>query len=73
MYKRQDDLSISQTIMAANSPAVIQKAMVEGNPDQGAMPSGQVAGIIKEIPSCENLVKEIIEQYHKASENLKTL
>ena len=37
------------------------------------MPSGQVAGIIKEIPSCENLVKEIIEQYHKASENLKTL
>ena len=70
---RGDDLSISQTIMAANSPAVIQKAMVEGNPDQGAMPSGQVAGIIKEIPSCENLVKEIIEQYHKASENLKTL
>lgn len=70
---RGDDLSISQTIMAANSPAVIQKAMVEGNPDQGAMPSGQVAGIIKEIPSCENLVKEIIEQYYKASENLKTL
>ena len=33
-----DDLTISQSIMSANSPAIIQKAMVEGAPHEGAMP-----------------------------------
>ena len=33
-----DDLTISQSIMSANSPAIIQKAMVEGSPIEGAMP-----------------------------------
>ena len=59
-----DDLTISQTIMSANSPAIIQTAMVDGMPANGAMPSGTVAGVIDDLPTCENLIKEIISQYN---------
>ncbi|MGB1943176.1 MAG: hypothetical protein ACPHSC_04720, partial [Flavobacteriales bacterium] len=33
-------------IMAANAPMIIQKAMVDGLPDDGVLPSGQVAGVM---------------------------
>ena len=59
-----DDLTISQTIMSANSPAIIQTAMVDGMPANGAMPSGTVAGVIDDLPTCENLINEIISQYN---------
>ncbi len=67
---RGDDLTIAQTIMSANSPAIIQRAMVEGNPDHGAMPSGQVAGVIDSTPSCQNLIHAIMDQYNDAISNL---
>ena len=59
-----DDLTISQTIMSANSPAIIQTAMVDGMPANGAMPSGTVAGVIDDLPTCENLINQIISQYN---------
>ena len=68
-----DDLTISQSIMSANSPAIIQKAMVEGSPHEGAMPSGQVAGIIANLPSCKELIDEIMGEFNIAAENFKKI
>ena len=68
-----DDLTISQSIMSANSPAIIQKAMVEGSPNEGAMPSGQVAGIIKNLPSCKELIDQIMEEFCIAAKNFKKI
>lgn len=59
---RKSDLTFSQTMMAANAPMIIQKAMVEGKPDEGVLPSGQVAGLIDDLPSCVELVSKMIEE-----------
>ena len=42
--KKANDMTLGQTLMAANSPMMIQEAMVRGRPAQGILPSGQVAG-----------------------------
>ncbi|MBV2235623.1 MAG: nitronate monooxygenase, partial [Sterolibacterium sp.] len=58
----KDGSSISETIMSANAPVVIQRAMVEGVPDEGLMPSGQVAAMIKQLESCEEVITGIVNQ-----------
>ena len=39
---------------------IIQKAMVDGEPSLGVLPSGQVAGVIDELLSCEELINAIV-------------
>lgn len=55
------DTTIAQTIMAANAPMIIQQSMVHGKPEEGVLPSGQVAGLIDDLPDCETLINEIVE------------
>jgi len=52
--------SVAQTLMAANAPVLIQRAMVEGRPDEGVLPSGQVAAVIDDLPSVAQLIKTIV-------------
>src|SRR6185369_8616474 len=42
--KHGSDLTIGQAIMAGNAPVLIQRAVVQGKPDEGVMATGQVAG-----------------------------
>lgn len=58
---RNSDLTLGQTMMAANAPAIIQNAMVHGDPVSGVLPSGQVAGLIDDLPSCSELINQIVE------------
>lgn len=58
---RNSDLTLGQTMMAANAPAIIQTAMVKGDPVRGVLPSGQVAGLIDDLPSCSELIDQIVE------------
>ncbi len=60
--QRDDGLTAAQAIMSANAPMIIQKAMVEGTPSEGVLPSGQVAGVIDELVSCEQLIREIVSE-----------
>ena len=59
---RDDDMTAAQAIMSANAPMIIQKAMVDGEPDQGVLPSGQVAGVIDELLSCEEIIQSIVSE-----------
>ncbi len=59
---RDDEITSSQAIMAANAPMIIQKAMVDGEPARGVLPSGQVAGVIDDLPSCAALIESIVAQ-----------
>jgi NAD(P)H-dependent flavin oxidoreductase YrpB (nitropropane dioxygenase family) len=59
---RDDDLTAAQAIMSANAPMIIQKAMVDGEPAQGVLPSGQVAGVIDELLTCEALINSIVTE-----------
>lgn len=60
--QRDDGLTAAQAIMAANAPMIIQRAMVEGRPSEGVLPSGQVAGVIDALPSCEELIGQIVAE-----------
>ncbi len=58
--RRADRLSRAQTLMAANSPILIQRAMVEGRPAEGVLPTGQVTGLLRDLPRCADLVESIV-------------
>ncbi|MCX5390084.1 nitronate monooxygenase [Streptomyces sp. NPDC006482] len=64
------DLSWSQILLAANTPMLLRASMVEGRTDLGVMASGQVAGVIDDLPSCEELVSRIMTE---AAHVLRTL
>ena len=68
--QKNDRLTRTQALMAANSPIFIQRAMVEGHPAEGVLPSGQVAGVIDSLPSCAELIERIIAE---AEERLAAL
>ena len=36
--------------------------MVEGEPARGVLPSGQVAGVIDELLTCEQLISSIVTE-----------
>ena len=54
--------SVAQTLMAAIAPGIIQRAMVEGKPDEGVLPSGQVASVISQLLSCREVIEGIVMQ-----------
>ena len=60
--QRDDGLTPAQAIMSANAPMIIQRAMVDGKPGEGVLPSGQVAGVIDELLSCEALINSIVAE-----------
>lgn len=59
---RKSDLTLGQTLMAANAPMIIQEAMVHGRPKDGVLPSGQVAGLITDLPRCADLINDIVSE-----------
>lgn len=60
--QKNDRLTRTQALMAANSPILIRRAMVEGHPAEGVLPSGQVTGVINDLPTCADLIARIIEE-----------
>ncbi len=56
------DLSWAQMLMAANTPMLLKAALVDGNVDSGVMASGQVVGVIDDLPSCAALIERIINE-----------
>jgi NAD(P)H-dependent flavin oxidoreductase YrpB (nitropropane dioxygenase family) len=55
-------LSWAQVLMAANTPMLLKAAMVDGRPELGLMSSGQVAGLITDLPSCAELIDSVMTQ-----------
>jgi NAD(P)H-dependent flavin oxidoreductase YrpB (nitropropane dioxygenase family) len=55
-------LRLGQVVMAANTPMLLKAGLVRGDPAAGVLSAGQVAGVIEDLPSCEELVERIIDQ-----------
>jgi NAD(P)H-dependent flavin oxidoreductase YrpB (nitropropane dioxygenase family) len=70
--KRHEKLSRSQMLMAANAPILARTAMRDGDPVRGYLPSGSVAGVIDDRPSCEELVRRIMEEAEQTLQELAT-
>lgn len=68
--KHGKELTWSQVLLAANTPMLLKASMVDGRTDLGVMASGQVAGVIEDLPSCAELVRRVMKE---ADEVLWTL
>ena len=60
--KETHELSWSQVIMAANTPMLLKASMVDGRPDLGIMSTGQVVGLIEELPTVAELIDRIVAE-----------
>ena len=56
---KEDPAQMSQVVMSANQPVLLQRSMVKGFPDEGILPSGQVAAAINELVSAPELIAKI--------------
>jgi len=54
------ELTWSQVLMAANTPMLLKAGLVDGNTEAGVLASGQVTGIIEDLPSCAELIERIV-------------
>jgi NAD(P)H-dependent flavin oxidoreductase YrpB (nitropropane dioxygenase family) len=57
-----DQLEKGEVMMPANTPVLLRAAMVDGRTDLGLMSSGQVAGLIEDLPSCADLIEAIMRE-----------
>jgi NAD(P)H-dependent flavin oxidoreductase YrpB (nitropropane dioxygenase family) len=60
--KQSMDLSWTQMVMAANTPMLLKASLVDGHTESGVMASGQVVGVIDDLPSCQELIDRIVRQ-----------
>jgi NAD(P)H-dependent flavin oxidoreductase YrpB (nitropropane dioxygenase family) len=60
--KKEHDLRWTQVIMAANAPVLYRSVLLDGRTDIGVSASGQVVGLIDDIPSCGELVDRIVRE-----------
>ncbi|MFD9697670.1 NAD(P)H-dependent flavin oxidoreductase [Lentzea sp. NPDC059081] len=65
------DLTWSQVIMAANTPMLLKAGLVEGRTDAGVLASGQVAGLLDDLPTCAELITTIVADAEKALDRLR--
>jgi len=57
--RRNQGLSWAQIAMAANAPMLVKAALVDGRPEVGVLPTGQVTGAITEVPTVADLLDRI--------------
>jgi NAD(P)H-dependent flavin oxidoreductase YrpB (nitropropane dioxygenase family) len=70
--RRDSGLSWGQVLMAANTPVLLRAAMVDGRTDLGLMSSGQVAGLIEDLPSCAELIEAIVREAEAGLDTMAT-
>jgi NAD(P)H-dependent flavin oxidoreductase YrpB (nitropropane dioxygenase family) len=58
--KKNQDLTWSQLVMAANSPMLIKASMVDGRAEVGILPTGQGIGVIDDLPTVAELIDRIV-------------
>lgn len=68
--RRNSGLTWAQVAMAANAPMLTRAAMVEGRLDAGILPSGQVAGLISELPTVAEVVESVVAEAASTLERL---
>ena len=69
--RRNQDLTWSQVALAANAPMLIKATMVDGKPEIGILPTGQVTGVIDELPTVADLLARIEAEAEVALKRLE--
>ncbi|GAC68104.1 NAD(P)H-dependent flavin oxidoreductase [Gordonia soli] len=62
--RKSGDRTWQQIIMAGNTPMLLRAGLVEGDTGAGVLASGQVVGMIDDLPSCDDLIQSIMTGAH---------
>jgi NAD(P)H-dependent flavin oxidoreductase YrpB (nitropropane dioxygenase family) len=68
--RQNQELTWSQLAMAANAPMLTKASMVDGKVETGILPTGQITGVIDEIPTVAELVERIMGEARDTLERL---
>ena len=68
---RNQDLTWSQVALAANAPMLVKATMVDGRPEVGILPTGQVTGVIDDLPTVAELLARIESEAETALKELR--
>jgi NAD(P)H-dependent flavin oxidoreductase YrpB (nitropropane dioxygenase family) len=60
--RKNHGLTWSQVAMGANAPMMTKATLVDGRPEVGVLPTGQVTGAIDELPSVRDLIDRIMAE-----------
>jgi NAD(P)H-dependent flavin oxidoreductase YrpB (nitropropane dioxygenase family) len=60
--RKSQELTWAQLAMAANAPMLTKAAMVDGHPEVGILPTGQVVGEIDALPTVAEVVEGIVAE-----------
>ena len=58
--KKAQGRTLAQMSLAANTPMMLKAGLVDGDTDAGVLASGQVVGVIDDLPTCEELIERIV-------------
>jgi NAD(P)H-dependent flavin oxidoreductase YrpB (nitropropane dioxygenase family) len=68
--RKQQGRSLGQLALAANTPMMLKAGLVDGDAAAGVLASGQVVGVIDDLPSCKEVVDRVMAE---ADETLRRL
>jgi len=71
--KHAKEQSWAQLIMAANTPMLLRAGLVDGDTRAGVLASGQVVGMLDDLPTCAELITGIVAQAEKIIADLAVL
>jgi NAD(P)H-dependent flavin oxidoreductase YrpB (nitropropane dioxygenase family) len=60
--RKEQGRSLGQMALAANTPMMLKAGLVEGDTAAGVLASGQVVGVIDDLPTCEELVDRVVTE-----------
>lgn len=60
--KKAQGRTLGQMALAANTPMMLKAGLVDGDTDAGVLASGQVVGVIDDLPTCEELIDRIVRR-----------
>ncbi|MGB5414983.1 MAG: nitronate monooxygenase family protein, partial [Polyangiales bacterium] len=68
--KQNQELTWAQLAMAANAPMLTKASIVDGRVEAGILPTGQITGVIDEIPTVAELLQRIMAEAEATLERL---
>ncbi len=60
--KKSQGRTLAQMTLAANTPMMLKAGLVEGDTNAGVLASGQVVGVLDDLPTCEELISRIVTE-----------
>ncbi|MDX6277235.1 MAG: hypothetical protein QOJ72_1363, partial [Nocardioidaceae bacterium] len=58
--RKEQGRTLGQLALAANTPMMLKAGLVDGDATAGVLASGQVVGVINDLPTCEELIDRVV-------------